>query len=220
MAMTLARAWRRQLFGASGAALLVPGTLAVALVLLGFAGGFGRLGALGQAFAGPSIPTAAGIPGRGHHRAPTPPLVPAAPATAPAAAAPATASTGTGAAPSGVIHTGPTGAPGTVPSGGGGRSHGGGGSGSHHGGNPRTPTPTPAPAPTPTPAPPPSGPTGLIDGVVDLGTSVTNKVPGPVGTTATQLLQSLGKTVDGLLPLAQSSDASAQSTDATDAGTQ
>ena len=54
--VTLARSWTRQLFGASGAALLVPGAIAAALVVLAFAGGFGRLSSLGQALSGPSLP--------------------------------------------------------------------------------------------------------------------------------------------------------------------
>ncbi|MDQ6606984.1 MAG: hypothetical protein M3Z06_10620, partial [Actinomycetota bacterium] len=54
--MSLARAWTRQLFGASGAALLVPGTIACALAVLAFAGGFQRLGSIGQALSGPAAP--------------------------------------------------------------------------------------------------------------------------------------------------------------------
>jgi hypothetical protein len=45
---------------------------------------------------------------------------------------------------------------------------------------------------------------------VNLGTSITNKVPGPVGTVATQLLQNLGRNIDGLLPFARSSPTTAQ----------
>src|SRR5436305_12841431 len=54
--MSLARAWLRELSGASGVALVVPATIVVALALLGIAGGFGGLSALGQALAGPSVP--------------------------------------------------------------------------------------------------------------------------------------------------------------------
>jgi hypothetical protein len=54
--MTLARSWKRQMFGASGAALLVPGAIAGALVILVSAGGFARLGTLGQALSGPALP--------------------------------------------------------------------------------------------------------------------------------------------------------------------
>lgn len=48
-----------QLYGASTAALLVPGAIVAALVALAFAGGLGRLGTLGQAFSGPALPSAA-----------------------------------------------------------------------------------------------------------------------------------------------------------------
>jgi hypothetical protein len=37
--------------------------------------------------------------------------------------------------------------------------------------------------------------------VVSLGTSLTSKIPGPVGQLATSLLNNLGKTVDRVLPL-------------------
>src|SRR3979411_1203323 len=54
--VSLARAWRRKLLSASGVALMVPGTVAGAFAVLALAGGFGRIGDLGQAFSGPSIP--------------------------------------------------------------------------------------------------------------------------------------------------------------------
>src|SRR5437763_9703791 len=54
--MSLARAWRRQLSEAWTAAVLVPGTMLAALLVLALAGGFGRIAAVGQAFAGPSVP--------------------------------------------------------------------------------------------------------------------------------------------------------------------
>jgi hypothetical protein len=47
---------------------------------------------------------------------------------------------------------------------------------------------------------------------VNVGTSITTKVPGPVGTLATQLLQNLGKGVDGLLPFARSTGSTASQT--------
>jgi hypothetical protein len=37
--------------------------------------------------------------------------------------------------------------------------------------------------------------------VVGVGTSVTSQVPGPAGKLATQVLQSVGSTVDHILPL-------------------
>jgi hypothetical protein len=184
--------------------------MAVALVLLGFAGGFGRLGTLGQAFAGPAVPTTprAGTPSRTAHA--TPPLVPVPAATGTPPGATIIASAGTTAS-----HAGPgaTGHPVVVPGGGGGGTggnggpsggNGGSGSGGHHGGG------TPSPTPTPTPAPPPTAKPTPIDNVVNLGTSITNKVPGPVGTVATQLLQNLGRNIDGLLPFARSSPTTAQ----------
>jgi hypothetical protein len=39
-----------------------------------------------------------------------------------------------------------------------------------------------------------------VDGVVKIGTSVTSKLPGPVGSAATQALQSVGQAVDKILP--------------------
>jgi hypothetical protein len=39
-----------------------------------------------------------------------------------------------------------------------------------------------------------------VDTLVNTGTTVTSKVPGPVGTIATKTLQSVGQTVDGILP--------------------
>jgi hypothetical protein len=56
--MSLARAWTRQLYRASGAALMVPASVIASLAVLALAGGFGRLGALGQALSGPSVPAA------------------------------------------------------------------------------------------------------------------------------------------------------------------
>src|SRR5438067_1746432 len=55
-AMSLAQAWGRKLLGASGVALVVPAAIVGAVAALVLAGGFGRLGTLGQAFSGPSIP--------------------------------------------------------------------------------------------------------------------------------------------------------------------
>src|ERR1700693_6623408 len=65
--MILVRAWRRQLLGGVGAALVVPGFLLGALAVLALAGGFAGLGVLGQAFSGPSLPSASLDGGRGVH---------------------------------------------------------------------------------------------------------------------------------------------------------
>src|ERR1700729_23624 len=53
--MTLARVWRRQLLGASTAALIVPSAMLAALLALALGGAFGGVGVLGQLFAGPSL---------------------------------------------------------------------------------------------------------------------------------------------------------------------
>src|SRR6185437_11238332 len=58
--MSLARAWRRQLYGASTVALIVPSAMLAALIVLALGGGFGQVGVLGQIFAGPPAPSAAG----------------------------------------------------------------------------------------------------------------------------------------------------------------
>ena len=42
--MSLARAWRRQLFGASSAALIVPSAMLAAVVVLALGGGFRQVG--------------------------------------------------------------------------------------------------------------------------------------------------------------------------------
>ena len=67
--MSLARVWRRQLLGASTAALIVPSAMLAALVALALGGAFRGVGVLGQLFAGPSLalggPTAGAHPGSG-----------------------------------------------------------------------------------------------------------------------------------------------------------
>src|SRR5262249_43767566 len=52
-------AWRRQLYGASSVALIVPSAMLAALIVLALGGGFGQVGVLGQIFAGPPAPSAA-----------------------------------------------------------------------------------------------------------------------------------------------------------------
>ena len=52
---TLSRSWMRQLFGASGVAVMVPGALVGAFAVLALAGGFTQLGAFSQAFSGPAL---------------------------------------------------------------------------------------------------------------------------------------------------------------------
>lgn len=103
--MSLARAWTRQLYGASGAAVLAPARIIAALAV-------------------PAVGGDAGTGGSGGRR---PPVAP-------------------------------------------------------------PPSRPPAPAPT------------LIDRVVGLGTAVTSRVPGPVGTLGTRVRQSPGTTLDRIVP--------------------
>jgi hypothetical protein len=194
--MSLARAWMRELYRASGAALLVPGTIIGALVLLALAGGFGQLGALGQVLSGPAPPQqtriGAGPGATGGPGAALAPVIggvatPGGPAVGPGG--------GVGGGP---FATGPAGSAGNGSPGSGG-SEGTGGSRSPSGpGTPQPPTQTTTPPPTQAPPRPGSPPT-LIDGVVGLGTSLTGQIPGPVGTLATQTLQSLGSGLDRIL---------------------
>src|SRR5581483_11047836 len=80
-----------------------------------------------------------------------------------------------------------------------GAGSGGGSAGHATPGGPGSPgTPGSPGIPGSPPAPPPQPPT-VIDKVVSLGTSVTQRVPGPVGTVATQTLQSVGHTLNGIL---------------------
>ncbi len=202
--MSLARAWRRQLLGASGMAVLAPAATIMAIALLALAGGFAHLAGLGQAFSGPTLPFApagaGGVPGSAGHGRRTRTQVTGLGATLLLASA-----TGAGIAAAGG---------GAAGHGGAGRPGGGGGSrgpgGGHFTGGPR-PVPggggghLPPPPSNPPPTPPPHQ--TLVDGVVKIGTSVTSKLPGPVGSAATQALQSVGQTVDGILPAPRSAAA-------------
>ena len=182
--MLLVRAWRRQLLGGLSAALIVPVSLLVALMLLAFAGGFAGLGALGQAFSGPSLTTAGQSGAPGAHPAHTIStavlLALAAPPTGLAAAAGGTPTGGrrTGrAAPRSPVQPQPRG-----------------------GAGPSRPAPEPAPtAPAPSPAPTPR-PT-LTDEVIGTATSATSQLPAPAGPAATDALQAAGSTVDRILPV-------------------
>ena len=51
------------------------------------------------------------------------------------------------------------------------------------------------------------GGSSVIGKVVNIVTSVTKQIPGPVGTTATQLLQSVGKSLEQVVPLSSASSA-------------
>jgi hypothetical protein len=202
--MSLARSWSRALYGASGAALVVPATIAGALAVLALAGGFAGVGAIGQAFSGPPLPAGA--------------TASANPLTAPRASASLTrvlaavgapappgaatvvgVRTGGGRGPSapraGGGKTVPSSSVGPVGSGGGtgsgpgsggtgggsGGTGGGSGGGTGSGGSPSPPT--------------------VVDGIVKPGTSVTERIPGPVGSAGTNTLQSLGSTLNTIAPL-------------------
>lgn len=187
----------RQLFGASGAALLAPGAVALALVALAMAGGFGQLSDLSQAFAGPATPgpvTAPGVRAAAGAGGAVLPVVravaPAAPAgVAVGGARPVRGGHAVAAGPLAGIGPVGTSGPGSGSSGTG-SSGTGTGSGSGAGGQP-------------------SGGSGsgqtLVDKVVSAGTSVTSQLPGPLGATATNVLQSVGNGVNSILPPGASS---------------
>ena len=75
----------RGLSGASGAAVLVPGGILAALLLLALAGACGRIGGLGQAFSGPAVrgssPVASAPASPARHRSGLVPVVTARVAT-------------------------------------------------------------------------------------------------------------------------------------------
>jgi hypothetical protein len=215
--MSLARAWRRQLLGASTAALIVPSAMLAALVALALSGAFGSVGVLGQLFVGPSLPGASmagghpgsrgGAPGNATASLPVIPAVASPPVSAPRGAvvrqAPAahpvlTASRGTGVAGGAIGGTGGTVRP--VTQGAGGESAGSGGaSGGSGGGSPAGSSPG-AGSTSPPPTPPRQHQPTPVDTVVTVVTSVTQQVPAPVGPAATQTVQAAGSVVDSLIP--------------------
>ncbi len=205
--MSLARAWRRQLYGASSAALIVPSAMLGALVVLAVGGGFNQVGVLGQIFAGPSVPGASGgALAAGHAGAPAhslPPIPVAALGAGPSR--PGTGQAGPGSGP------GRTGA-GPRPSHGPSQSGGAiGGVVPIVGGGSVAPVPS-RPAPTgsaPTESSPPAGPSPQpqpqprptpVDRIVNTVTPVTQQLPGPVGPAATQAVQAAGSAADSVLP--------------------
>ena len=208
-AMSLARAWRRQLYGASSAALIVPSAMLAALVVLALGGGFNQVGVLGQIFAGPSAPGASsGSLGSGHAGAPAHPL-PAIPVAA----------LGAGSSRPGTRHAGTGSGPGRAGAGPG-SSHGPGQTGGAIGGAvpivsggsaapvPSQPAPTgsaptqssPLPSPQPQPQPQPQPRPTPVDRIVNTVTPVTQQLPAPVGPAATQAVQAAGSAADGVLP--------------------
>jgi hypothetical protein len=215
--LTLARAWRRQLYGASGLALIVPGAMLAALFALVLAGAFSQVGVLDQVFAGPSLPAvgtqsgqSAGTRLAASMSTSTIPLVPAparSPTRLPASAGGSTGSRRSASAPSrGVQRTGGAvnGSPLT----------GGTGSTGAPGGGTVTPVsqvpggsgaPAPAPAPVTTVPPPirtPSPPARTpVQTIVTTVTSVTQQLPPPVGAAATGAVQAAGAVAEQLLPI-------------------
>jgi hypothetical protein len=211
--MSLARAWRRQLYGASSAALIVPSAMLAAVIVLALGGGFGQVGVLGQIFAGPPAPSPShgvaqgagpaaaarglpAIPAAAHLARPTRrpirvvgpgrgrgPVVPVSSRGAGGALAPVGA-----VAPvvSGPVRTPAPSHPAPV------------GSGSA----PSLPVPpggsSPQPGPPPQPGPSPQ-PT-VVDQVVKVVAPVTEQLPAPAGPAVTQAVQAAGSAADGLLP--------------------
>ena len=179
----------RGLWGASGVAVLVPGGIIAAMVLLALSGSFGRIAGLGQAFSGPAPPNVTAGPssaGIGGKQGSTLLAALAVPATAAPVAVARPGITG-GRSVTNTRPGAPTGRP----------------PGSRGPGTPQQPTvpspPTGGQGCVSGCAPPAPKPT-LVDRVVALGTSVTSKIPGPVGQLATQILTQVGATVDQVLP--------------------
>jgi nitrate reductase NapE component len=184
----LVRSWRRRLYGGVATAAFLPGALFAAVLALAVAGGFGKVGVLGQVFTGPPEPPGSTASALVLASRPLPSRVLAALATAPAAIG------ATRAAGRRVGAGAPTGSTPTAPS-----RHrvvGSDNSGGRHGGGSPTHGTSGGGQPPRGPSPHPT----VIDGVVSVGTSATSQVPGPAGSAATQTLQSAGSTVDNILP--------------------
>jgi len=203
--MSLARAWRRQLYGASTVALIVPSAMLAALIVLALGGGFGQVGVLGQIFAGPPAPSGVGGGASGLGPAAVGRSLPAIPAAAlvarasrPAARSVGTApargrtpvvpvsSRGTGGAIAPVAVVAPVvSAPGRtpVPS-----RPAPAGSGSGSGSSPPSPQPGPSPHPT------------VVDQVIKVVTPVAQQLPPPAGGAVSQAMQGIGSAADSVLP--------------------
>ncbi|MHB8658068.1 MAG: hypothetical protein ACYC91_08960 [Solirubrobacteraceae bacterium] len=195
--MTLARAWRRQLFGAMGASLAVPGALVVAFALLALAGSFSGLGTIGQAISGPALPPVGSAPGQNASRAAQLSLLDRHSLRPAGSGSAGTLGTGTA---SSAVRPGTSGASsgGSPGRGGGGGGSGAGPSGSAGPGSRGSAGPGSGGRPVGTG---PHKPPTLVDHVVSAGTTITTGVPGPAGGVVTQTLQSLGATLDRVLPL-------------------
>src|SRR5947209_12167680 len=202
--MTLARAWRRQLYGASSAALIVPSAMLGALLVLALGGGFGQIGVLGQIFAGPPATNVGGgatLGGGGRAAAPSLAAIAVAavragsphPRTGHAGTASGQGGTGVVPAPS----RGPTQTGGAV-----------GGAAPISGGEGQAPAPVPPrPAPAGPPSTQPSSPSPQrpprptpVDRIVGALTPVTGQVPAPAGPAVTQAAEAAGSVADRVLP--------------------
>lgn len=197
--MPLVREWTRGLSEASGAAVLVPGGIFAALLLLALAGSFGRLGGLGQAFSGPAAPGSVGAASTlGGTRTHAPALLGVVTTAATSTRVAAIRAAATASPVAGGAHPGAatgTAQPGAA-SGESSPGHAGGGHPSAPG-TPASPPQSGCGGSCTQPAPP--RPT-LIDQVVAVGTSVTTKLPGQLGQATTQLLKQVSTTVDDVLP--------------------
>jgi hypothetical protein len=205
--MSLARAWRRQLYGASSAALIVPSAMLAALIVLALGGGFGQVGVLGQIFAGPAAPSLPGASLAAGHGGAAARAIPVTPLAA-LGAGPALSGSGRAGTTTGRGRTAPVSSRGPSRTGGAVAPV-------------RTVAPTvsgagPAPVashPVPTGSastgsvpsqpsaqPPPSTRSTPVDKIVKTVTPVTQQVPAPVGPAATQAVQTAGSAADSLIP--------------------
>lgn len=199
--MSLARAWRRQLYGASSVALIVPSAMLAALVVLALGGGFGQVGVLGQIFAGPPAPSVTGGAAAGAGAGGVARSLPAIPAAAlvagPSLPAPRHVRTAPGRGSARVVPVSSRGTGGAIaPVGGVAPIVSGPG---------RTPVPS-RPAPTgstpsaPSPQPGPSPQPTPVDRIVNTITPATEQLPAPAGPAVTQAVQAVGSAADGVLP--------------------
>jgi hypothetical protein len=213
--MTLARAWRRQLYGASSAALIVPSAMLGALLVLALGGGFGQVGVLGQIFAGPPAPSVGGEVASGGGGRAAAPLLPAIAVAALGAGSPhprtGHAGTGSGGGGTGVVPVsshGPAQTGGAVGgaapiAGGGGRAPAPVASRPTPAGPPSTQPSSPSPQPQPRPTP--------VDRIVGAVTPVAEQVPAPAGPAVIQAVEAAGSAADSVVPPGVGSGAPAES---------
>jgi hypothetical protein len=192
--MILVRSWRRQLVGAQAAALIVPGAMLAAVIVLALAGSFAWPGSLGQAFSGPSVPSgklAASPRAAGEHPTGTASIAAGQAATSAALTTAAAAATSLSATSGPRASSGGSAEPGAasgqrVAGGPGDRGGAGAAPGTgRHGSAPQKPAPSPT----------------VTDRALSAATSVTRQLPPPVGPVSTGTLQSVGSTLDHAAPL-------------------